>query len=678
MKSTKLLALVAAGAFSLGTVQLSSAAFSNGDLLLSFQATGGEGVTSTIVANLGTGYSYRNATSNISNVINIGANLSSVFGNDWYDRTDLYFNIIGNKAAGYSPANQGGPVVDGDARNAIYVSRARTTSDGTSYTAWSGVASAMGTVGTQAQTYNTLVSSRLSSANVATIQTSENNTIEEFTTPAGSLLLNFSNFAADFNQAFASGSLFNVSGTDYEGSLTLQRINRVDGTTGALAGNYVEPGIAAGTGSNEGFFAIRSTGQVDYFAPVASVSAPVISSATSQNGLSVNATTGLILGTPTTAGNSTATINATNSGGTGNATLTISILPAAPAIASATSASGQVGTAFSYQIAASNNPASFGASGLPAGLSVNATTGLILGTPTTAGNSTATINASNSGGTGNATLTISILAAPPAITSATSASVQVGTTFSYQIAASNNPASFGASGLPAGLSVNATTGLISGTPTTTGSANITLIATNSSGAGNATLILSITSEPVSAPVIGSAASQGGQVGTAFSYQIAASNNPTSFGASGLPAGLSVDSATGLISGTPTDDGDSTATINATNTGGTGNATLTISILPAAPAITSNASASGQVGTAFSYQIAASNNPSSFGSSGLPAGLSVNATTGLISGTPTTAGNSTATINASNSGGTGNATLTISMLPAAPAITSDTSASVQVG
>ena len=268
-KPSALLALFGAGVIALGTAKQSSAAFANGDLLLSFQATGGQGVTSTYVANLGTGYSYRDAVSNISNVISIGGDLTTLYGANWYDRTDLYINIIGNQAAGYSPANQGGPVVNGDARNTIYVSRARTDSDATSYTAWSGVASAMGTVGTQAQTYNTAVSSFLSSANSATIATSTANTIEDFTTPAGLLMVNFSNFSADFNQAFGSGSLFNISGTNYEGALTLQRINRVDGTTGALVGNYVEPGIAAGTGSNEGFFAISSTGQVDYITSAA-------------------------------------------------------------------------------------------------------------------------------------------------------------------------------------------------------------------------------------------------------------------------------------------------------------------------------------------------------------------------------------------------------------------------
>ena len=58
---------------------------------------------------------------------------------------------------------------------------------------------------------------------------------------------------------------------------------------------------------------------------------------------------------------------------------------------------------------------------------------------------------------------------------------------------------------------------------------------------------------------------------------------------------------------------------------------------APPAITSPLTASGTVGVAFSYQITASNNPTSFNATGLPAGLSVNTTTGLISGTPTAAG-----------------------------------------
>jgi Putative Ig domain/Abnormal spindle-like microcephaly-assoc'd, ASPM-SPD-2-Hydin len=79
-----------------------------------------------------------------------------------------------------------------------------------------------------------------------------------------------------------------------------------------------------------------------------------------------------------------------------------------PAIASTTTASGTVGSQFSYQITATNSPTSYAATGLPTGLSVNTSTGLISGTPTISGTSSATINATNAGGTGSATLTLGI------------------------------------------------------------------------------------------------------------------------------------------------------------------------------------------------------------------------------------------------------------------------------
>jgi len=98
-----------------------------------------------------------------------------------------------------------------------------------------------------------------------------------------------------------------------------------------------------------------------------------------------------------------------------NSTLTVSLsgtgTAPAPVITSATTASGTVGSAFSYQITASNTPTSYGATGLPAGLSVNSTSGLISGTPPAAATSTLTLSATNSGGTGSASLTLTIAAA---------------------------------------------------------------------------------------------------------------------------------------------------------------------------------------------------------------------------------------------------------------------------
>ena len=70
---------------------------------------------------------------------------------------------------------------------------------------------------------------------------------------------------------------------------------------------------------------------------------------------------------------------------------------------------------------------------------------------------------------------------PPVITSAISAKATAGVNFTYAITATNNPTSFAASGLPAGLSLNTTTGLISGVPQSYGSATVILSASNAAG-----------------------------------------------------------------------------------------------------------------------------------------------------------------------------------------------------
>lgn len=79
------------------------------------------------------------------------------------------------------------------------------------------------------------------------------------------------------------------------------------------------------------------------------------------------------------------------------------------------------------------------------------------------------------------------------------------------------------------------------------------------------------------PVITSPLNAAGTINKPFTYQITATNNPTSFSASRLPRGLSLNAATGVISGTPTKQGTTSLTMGATNAAGTGTATLVISI-----------------------------------------------------------------------------------------------------
>lgn len=156
-----------------------------------------------------------------------------------------------------------------------------------------------------------------------------------------------------------------------------------------------------------------------------------------------------------------------------------------------------------------------------------------------------------------------------------------------------------------------------------------------------------------APVIISPLTAEGNVGIPFSYQIEATDNPTSYGVTGtLPDGLSLNSTTGEISGTPTTEEIQTVTISATNAQGTGNASLEVTIGPELffPEITSPSIASGKVGATFSYQITATNSPTSFDATNLPTGLSVNTATGLVSGSVAEAGLYTITVFAENAAG----------------------------
>jgi len=318
--------------------------------------------------------------------------------------------------------------------------------------------------------------------------------------------------------------------------------------------------------------------------------------------------------------------------------------PAAPVISSAATASGTAGTAFSYQITASNSPTSYSASGLPTGLSINTSTGLISGTPSASGTSTVTLGATNVGGTGNKNLTITISAVggtgtglrgnyyntqdltgsiilsridstvnvdwgtgspDPSInvdhfSARWLGQVQATTTGSYTFSTNSDDG--------VRLWVNGTQiinnwtdhapVIDSGTISLTagqkydikleyyengGGAAISLYWTPPGGS-QAVIPASQLYPAPATPVISSAATATGTVGTAFTYTITASNSPTSFSAPGLPAGLTVNTTTGVISGTPTTAGTSTVTLSATNTGGTGNKTLTITI-SAAPAET---------------------------------------------------------------------------------------------
>jgi hypothetical protein len=366
-------------------------------------------------------------------------------------------------------------------------------------------------------------------------------------------------------------------------------------------------------------------------------------------GLAVNTTTGLISGTPTTSSGSpyTANVTATNATGTGNRNVTFTI-DSTPVITSPGTASGTTGSPFVYTITAANAPTSFSATGLPPGLALNSGTGAITGTPTTPGTFNATITATNTAGSDTDPLVFTIALGAPVITSATTAGGGIGVPFSYQITATNSPTSFGATGLPGGLTINTATGLISGTPAVSGTFNATISATNATATATQALTIGI---GLGVPVITSGTTASGGTGSPFIYQVTATNVPTSYGATGLPTGLSINAATGLITGAPAGAGTFVATVSATNSSGTGTLALTINVTQLPPTVVTGAPVMGVTGVPFSYKIEAGNGASGFTATGLPPGLKLDAAAGIISGIPTAGGTYTATIGVTNSAGT---------------------------
>lgn len=399
-----------------------------------------------------------------------------------------------------------------------------------------------------------------------------------------------------------------------------------------------------------------------------------VSSGSLPPGLTLSSS-GVLSGTPSAANTYTFAVVATDSSpspgpySSSPQTYTLKINPDLPTITTASLASGTVGVSYSQQVNASNGqpPYRFSATGLPAGLTISSS-GLISGTPTASGSSfsvtvTVTDSASNSA---NQTYTVSMAAPTITISPSTLPAATLHAAYSQTITATGGTAPYtyapvSSAALPPGLTLSSS-GVLSGTPTTNGSYTFGVTATDSTtgqGPYPKTATYTVT---VSAPniVVAPATLPNPQVAVAYSTTLSASGGSGTYTYSyvgALPTGLTL-SSSGTLSGTPTAGGSYTFTVTATDSNtNTGSQAYSITVSSASITLSPSTLNSMTDGVAFNQTITASGGTApytySVSSGSLPAGLSFNTSTGVVSGTPTYSGAYSFTIRASDSStGTG--------------------------
>src|SRR6188474_2812453 len=312
----------------------------------------------------------------------------------------------------------------------------------------------------------------------------------------------------------------------------------------------------------------------------------VAGAGTLPQGLNLNQSTGAISGTPTVAGTSSFTIGVTDARGQSDTqalSITIGQVPPPPnppSITTTTLLEGTVGVFYSQPVLVTGGTGTLtwtiSAGTLPANLNLNQINGVISGTPTAAGTSSFTVRVQDAGGVADTqalSITINQPAPPPApnITTTTLPGGTIGQFYNQTLQATGGTGgltwSITAGNLPAGLNLNQTTGVISGTPIVPADTSTFTVRVADAAGQSDTQALSIQINLLNPPVITTATLPGGIVGQAYNQTLQATGGIGALNWSftgSLPAMLSF-SPGGVISGTPTTGGTANFTVRVTDT-----------------------------------------------------------------------------------------------------------------
>jgi uncharacterized protein YhjY with autotransporter beta-barrel domain len=372
--------------------------------------------------------------------------------------------------------------------------------------------------------------------------------------------------------------------------------------------------------------------------------------------------------------------NATISDNQGVGTITNDDVPVT--VSPGTLSNGAVATAYNQTITASGGTGPYGfaitSGALPAGLTLSAG-GALTGTPTAGGSFNFTVTATDSSAfpgpfSGSQAYTLTIAAPTLALPATPLAGGTLGVTYSAAITpASGGSAPYAyavtAGALPGGLTLNASTGAISGTPSALGTFNFSITATDSStGTGPYTATQAYAITVIDEPPTGGSSS------LTVAYNAAATNVPLTL-SGGAPTSLAIGmppaNGTAIVSGTtityqPTAGyaGPDSFTYTATNSGGTSApATVSVTVQDAVITITASGGFAATVAAPYTQTFTFNGGTppwSGYQVTNLPAGVAITGTTAntvTISGTPTQAGTFNLNVSATD-GSTGNGPYTV--------------------